>query len=1676
MQTPALKTENKVSKSAQTKDSFFGKGETMPFFQAKLTVNEPGDKYEQEADRVADQVVNGQSGKVQAQSLGLPSISRLQRKPVSPFAVQRMSAGGEKEEEEPVQRMSAEGNKEEEEPVQRMSAGDEKEEGEPVQRMSAGDEKEEGEPVQRMSAGDEKEEEEPVQRMSAEDEKEEEEPVQRMSAGDEKEEEEPVQRKETAALVQKNRSLLKDKKTEIVGKKEKQDARNELQTGATREAFSKKTPISPLKPLKINETEEKVQMKAVGAVPMPGNFFGKKLNGTKGGGTPLQADVRPQMEYGFGADFGSIRIHTDSKATELNREINARAFTHGTDIYFNSGQYDPASAQGKKLLAHELTHVVQQNEWIRQTPTVAESVSESESSPASQPAVPEAAPDAALEPAEKLPPADSAAGLETNFRETPQPPEEEPVDNVGVSPELLTEDQLPLPPSPNVQPEAGDPVDPLKMEGSADQMALGVAAATPSQMAVSYPTLGDNASAQIKNDNQELAKSVPDLQARSGGIEGQLSIQNPEIKSVESGLGDGKISADPGQLKAAPHVFDQPAPGNQAAKQEVRNKDDESFFLWLKNNFGSFMSRIQTSDPGADTSAGERPRMVLQGDSDPARTQNLQGDSDAEVKTQKDATADELKNHPGQSKIQPVKVEETMPVEIHTEVTEQIATEGSEGMQQYAEMALPKQFRQAADAKLSANLSPKMEGVQTDVTQAKTTRDTEKNQAVTESEEETTRLNEEADTEQKKTIQDNRTLIADKQRSGMEEANTEMGKFREESGVEKKKVDGGIVDRVRTDEKDAATELDKGETDAKAEKQAKEKEAADKKRELDSQNNSGGIWGWVKSKVKAAVKDLTDAIDGIFTALRKAVKTIIEKAKNAALKLIEAGRKWITEKIDGFRIWLKDKVNKYIGAYLPSLAKRINGAIDAVVDIAIAGVNAVADKLKKGVQYLADKLSKFIDRVLAKFQTALKRAIRIMGAILTADFVEALKIAIQTACEVIGIDSKPIFDFIGRVKNQLTQILKHPIQFIINVGKGIQGGLNRFFGNIKSHLIGGVIDWLTGSLGGAGITLPATWDAKGIFGLVAQILNLTYDSIRKKVVKALGPTGEKAVSTLEKSADAGGKLLNLLMKNDPAALWEEAKETAGNIKDMLISTVSEWLITTIIKQGILWLISLTNPASALARALKMLFDVVMFLIERATQIIDFVRSVYDSLAAIVSGQMDKIAKAVENALSRAIPLFIGLIASILGLGGITKAIKNVLKRIRKPIDKAVNKVVKKLAGWAKKAWKKMKGGAKKVKEKVVEWWKGVRPFTTHDGENHSLFFKKKSSNYELFVQSTPLALRQLIKQLSRDKKLTGERRKSIEELSTLYSDVESMITSLKLSKKNDSKNKIINQIDSKVSLIQKALIKTGVSSSPLPKTNVKFVSARNKKMVNAIPLSIIPGNTVGSEDQGSINIPGWDAIPDSAKNIWKRGHLLNANLHGPATPDNLIPIVTEINNNQKDYIENSAKKEVANGKVLKYTAIVTFYEHEAQKPYLKYFPASIFMSWAEVSKKGEDWEPTGNMQKSMRFSQQPPNFDIDPNNKRAGKPALNESSAGILFEKTKNVLELSVLKDIVAARRKNNNYFGFMMHSFFTVMDQYYITEKKLPGSTPFSDRYGGIIWRLINEKTIILNRADEKY
>jgi hypothetical protein len=79
-----------------------------------------------------------------------------------------------------------------------------------------------------------------------------------------------------------------------------------------------------------------------------------------GGGSPLTAEVRTDMESRFGTDFGDVRVHTDSGAHESAKSVNAQAYTVGPNIVFEQGRFDPSSDQGRHMLAHELTHVVQQ--------------------------------------------------------------------------------------------------------------------------------------------------------------------------------------------------------------------------------------------------------------------------------------------------------------------------------------------------------------------------------------------------------------------------------------------------------------------------------------------------------------------------------------------------------------------------------------------------------------------------------------------------------------------------------------------------------------------------------------------------------------------------------------------------------------------------------------------------------------------------------------------------------------------------------------------------------------------------------------------------------------------------------------------------------------------------------------------------------------------------------------------------------------------------------------------------------------------------------------------------------------------------------------------------------------------------------------------------------------------
>jgi hypothetical protein len=140
--------------------------------------------------------------------------------------------------------------------------------------------------------------------------------------------------------------------------------------------FSESTPLLQLSAMEEEETvqlspdfsktiqrqvdeEETVQLSPDGS-PAASPQISSQISQSKGSGQSLPAPVQAEMGQKIGADFSGVSIHTDSQAAGMSSALGAQAFTHGSDVYFNEGKYQPESSSGKHLLAHELTHTVQQ--------------------------------------------------------------------------------------------------------------------------------------------------------------------------------------------------------------------------------------------------------------------------------------------------------------------------------------------------------------------------------------------------------------------------------------------------------------------------------------------------------------------------------------------------------------------------------------------------------------------------------------------------------------------------------------------------------------------------------------------------------------------------------------------------------------------------------------------------------------------------------------------------------------------------------------------------------------------------------------------------------------------------------------------------------------------------------------------------------------------------------------------------------------------------------------------------------------------------------------------------------------------------------------------------------------------------------------------------------------------
>lgn len=287
--------------SQKSEGQFFGDNKVASddFFpvQAKLSVGAPNDKYEQEADATADRVVKDLSRPKANQGTSIAPAA-------APHGIQHKCTACEaKEKEQPA--------------IQRKPIFESDADGGEVQRKCASCGKE-GNFIQRKA--------------------------------------------DLPDLPDLGKGIPKQESSQGEGGELKEESGKGQNTGkGNKKGAGKLGPPPPESPEPEPDRPPEIQTSSESKTQGDTSGLSKSLNASKNGGSPLSRGTQSKMENSFGrADFSNIRIHNDSNAVQMNRSLGSRAFTHGSDIYFNNNEYNTESKEGNKLLAHELTHTIQQ--------------------------------------------------------------------------------------------------------------------------------------------------------------------------------------------------------------------------------------------------------------------------------------------------------------------------------------------------------------------------------------------------------------------------------------------------------------------------------------------------------------------------------------------------------------------------------------------------------------------------------------------------------------------------------------------------------------------------------------------------------------------------------------------------------------------------------------------------------------------------------------------------------------------------------------------------------------------------------------------------------------------------------------------------------------------------------------------------------------------------------------------------------------------------------------------------------------------------------------------------------------------------------------------------------------------------------------------------------------------
>ena len=1038
-----------------------------------------------------------------------------------------------------------------------------------------------------------------------------------------------------------------------------------------------------------------------------------RLESSKGGGSPLPTNVSGFMEPRFGADFSDVRVHTDSMAIQMNQELGAQAFTHGNDIYYGSGK----SPGNDELTAHELTHTIQQRGGKQLKPKLINKKQNKENKIQTS---------AQVGVIQRKEIDSSQAGARSSA--------------TAVEPQRLREQ-------------------------THSQEILGIAKIVPPQSSPPQSPPGRSPRRNTSNSTGKPAKTPKvqggeqrNIPAKSiGNTTGKLTPKPNKQSSQPRAQGKGVSSAnnDPDFQAVVNKALDVASGEKQHERADKKAKDAQDAAHSPANEVESRAQGKQVGEmekaptPGFNPAAfkaklmeriqQETPQTLEQADEFKQRNHlgGVRNEMESQVKQEQQASQTPLeqkaKQAPDPTGIKPKSVTPLPPTQTGA-ATENIGAQKAVPKPKGAsEVELPLKAtsesidREMADAhvtepQLANSNEPQFQAALSAKKQASANADIAPGEY------------RQFEQNQLSQAQTEAALTAQQQLQGMHGSRSQL-------------LSQVVGQQVQTKGKD---------------EQQRAKVASEIQK----------IYQQSKTKVETTLNSLDSRVQQVFDSGAAQAKHSFENYVDQRMKAYKQER---YSGVVGKGRWLKDKllglppvVNGFYQQGRRLYLQQMDGVLDRIVNIIATGLsNAkahIANGRKTIQQYLAglpqnlralgqqaatdiqnqfDELEQsvdskkdlLVDTLADKYNQNLQAIDSRIDQLKAANqgLVNKAFSAMTQVISTINNIKQMLLGVLGRANGAVGNILKNPVKFLSNLITGIKQGFQNFAGNIVTHLESGFVSWLTGTMAPMGIQIPDNvFSLPGVFSLVTQVLGLTYSNIRRKAVKRFG---ERTVLGMESSVE----IFQVLREQGVMGLWEQLQAQFSDLKETVIEEIKNMLVTQVITAGVKWVLSLLNPASAFVRAAMAIYDIVMFFVNRGSQVLELVNAVVDAVAAIASGAVGGAAKLVENALARALPVAIGFFASLLGIGGLANRVERIIGRVRHRIDRAIDwillkaqKMIGKTKGNYYRGWKsgedEKQASPKRRKEaarnKFISLMKQKKSMSTKEMED--VFFKLKT--------------------------------------------------------------------------------------------------------------------------------------------------------------------------------------------------------------------------------------------------------------------------------------------------------------------------------------------------------------